>query len=104
MEDRYVSCGAIIPEGRQVCESCEKGNRRFTDDEVIKALECCFVHSNCTNCPLASPPKTDCLKRAGIRAVAVFNRQKAEIERVKEILNRSIGIDNTKEKGCFPFD
>ena len=25
MEDRCVCCGAIIPEGRQVCPSCEKG-------------------------------------------------------------------------------
>ena len=24
MEDRCVSCGAIIPEGRQVCKNCER--------------------------------------------------------------------------------
>ncbi len=24
MEDRCVSCGAIIPEGRQVCKTCEE--------------------------------------------------------------------------------
>ena len=23
MEDRCVACGAIIPEGRQVCKNCE---------------------------------------------------------------------------------
>ena len=25
MEDRCVMCGAIIPEGRQVCPACEAG-------------------------------------------------------------------------------
>lgn len=29
---------------------------------------------------------------------------KAEIERLKERLNSSIAIDNTKNDGCFPFD
>jgi RNA polymerase subunit RPABC4/transcription elongation factor Spt4 len=26
MEDRCIACGEIIPEGRQVCPSCEKEN------------------------------------------------------------------------------
>jgi len=25
MEERCVACGAIIPEGRQICPMCEKG-------------------------------------------------------------------------------
>lgn len=35
MENRCVSCGAIIPEGRQVCPACLAG---FTP-ETFKALE-----------------------------------------------------------------
>ena len=27
MDNRCVCCGAIIPEGRQVCPKCEKGNQ-----------------------------------------------------------------------------
>lgn len=29
MEDRCVSCGAIIPEGRQVCKDCERGETKL---------------------------------------------------------------------------
>lgn len=29
MEDRCVCCGAIIPEGRQVCEDCERGKDKL---------------------------------------------------------------------------
>ena len=25
MEDRCVACGAVVPEGRQVCPACEAG-------------------------------------------------------------------------------
>lgn len=28
MEDRCVSCGAIIPEGQQVCRECMEGGRK----------------------------------------------------------------------------
>ena len=34
MENRCVICGAIIPEGRQVCPNCEKGeNPKLEQDE-----------------------------------------------------------------------
>ena len=29
MEDRCICCGKIIPEGRQVCWTCEKGDGRM---------------------------------------------------------------------------
>lgn len=34
MENRCVCCGEIIPEGRQVCPSCESG--RFSEKERIE--------------------------------------------------------------------
>ena len=34
MENKCVVCGAIIPEGRQVCPNCE-----MNDKETIKAIE-----------------------------------------------------------------
>ena len=34
MDNRCVCCGEIIPEGRQVCPNCEKG-------EQMKNNECC---------------------------------------------------------------
>ncbi len=36
MEDRCISCGAIIPEGRQVCPSCEKGEVKCKDCEHLE--------------------------------------------------------------------
>ena len=36
MEDRCIACGEIIPEGRQVCWTCEEGAQM--NKEVTKAL------------------------------------------------------------------
>lgn len=35
MENRCIICGAIIPEGRQICPNCEKGKpqKREQDEE-----------------------------------------------------------------------
>jgi RNA polymerase subunit RPABC4/transcription elongation factor Spt4 len=33
MENRCVMCGAIIPEGRQVCPNCEKGQKAEEKNE-----------------------------------------------------------------------
>ena len=63
----------------------------MTDNEVIKALECCgFVEDMCLDCPV----QCDCEKDTEAmidRAKAILdliNRQKAEIERLQ---NESIG-------------
>lgn len=58
--------------------------RKFTDNEIVKALECCFIHVNCTNCPAASPPTEGCLSAVCKQAIDLYNRQKAEMERLKE--------------------
>ena len=58
---------------------------KFTDDEVIKALECCNDSGGCDNCPFDGavyedePPCVDKLTEA---ARNLINRQKAEIERL----------------------
>ena len=33
MEERCICCGEIIPEGRQVCPNCEKGQPLKRKDE-----------------------------------------------------------------------
>mgnify|MGYP003416456191 CR=1 FL=1 len=41
MENRCISCGEVIPEGRQVCYSCEK-NKQFilqNDKKQLKNIE-----------------------------------------------------------------
>lgn len=34
-EDRCVCCGAIIPEGRQVCVACEKATDQLTSEQLV---------------------------------------------------------------------
>ena len=58
----------------------------MTDNEIIKALECCFINNNCTGCPLQSPPTEECLKVACSSALDLIKRQQAEIERLTDLL------------------
>ncbi len=61
-------------------------DKNFTDEEIIKALECCTkVVSGvrkCEKCPLYT--KFQCLYAIKVYALDLINRQKAEIERLKE--------------------
>ena len=62
----------------------------MTDNEVIKALECCLdiSPSNCKNCSLFNITNSTmvCSKIATKFALDLINRQQAEIERLKNIL------------------
>lgn len=112
MEDRCVSCGAIIPEGRQVCEDCEElarealarinhyeaevkrltidmNDKKFTDDEVIKALECCVEGTSeaCWKCVFGlTPPYPVCKTVVEKYALDLINRQKATIESMAKLV------------------
>ena len=64
MEDRCISCGAIIPEGRQVCESCEKGETELkpcpfcggkAEIKYGNAYYIKCVQAHCTKCGVAMP-------------------------------------------------
>lgn len=54
----------------------------MTDEEIIKALQCCAEpYNGCEGCPLYSNyPLCDCERYT----IELINRQKAEIERLKE--------------------
>ena len=57
------------------------------DNEIIKALECCLKGCNaegCDDCPLYEKVE-DCEIEIPIIALDLINRQKAEIERLKEV-------------------
>ena len=54
----------------------------LTDNELIKALECCLGGSGCIICPLKDSP-TWCISKAMKGAFSLINRQQAEIERLK---------------------
>ncbi len=59
----------------------------MTDNEIIKALECCFTDNfgDCEECPLKC--KRDdifsCMRTKQEATLDLINRQKAEIERLK---------------------
>lgn len=57
-------------------------DKTFTDKEIVKALECCFVMSNCKGCPCRESAEPCCLGEIGVQAFSLINRQKAEIERL----------------------
>lgn len=57
----------------------------MTDNEIIKALECCLKGCNaegCDDCPLYEKVE-DCEIEIPIIALDLINRQKAKIERLK---------------------
>ena len=58
----------------------------MTDNEIIKALECCVNNGRCKECPI-NPHYGNygyCTKLALTHALELINRQKAEIERLKK--------------------
>lgn len=81
----------------------EMTERKFTDEEVIKALECCVKddiidssnHEICFECPLKYDNDCSCNLRK--RILDLINRRDAEIKKVKSCLE--FYLDNNEEKG-----
>jgi uncharacterized protein Yka (UPF0111/DUF47 family) len=59
------------------------GHMDYTDDEIIKMLECC-INDNCNNCPETFG---NCELTAMRNALDLLKRQKAEIERLEDKLD-----------------
>lgn len=70
----------------------------MTDNEIIKALECCRNNERedeckyCLSCPMAhcdldEDEELNCMEAVLKRAIDIINRQKAEIERLKNAPN-----------------
>ena len=58
----------------------------MTDTEIIKALECCSIRNHCaSSCPYDDEDDTcvECTSKLTKDALALINRQKAEIERLR---------------------
>ena len=55
---------------------------RMTDNEIIKALECC-MKDDCENCPYFANGLFECGEHFNEDVLDLINRQKAEIERLK---------------------
>ncbi len=60
----------------------------MTDNEVIMALECCTKHAHiCHNeCPLFGERRVHCDMYLMKEALALINRQKSEIKKLKSVI------------------
>lgn len=57
-------------------------------EQIKKALECCLVESNCTDCPLRHQYETDCLKYAGKKALSLIKELTEENGKLKDERDR----------------
>ena len=75
-------------------------NHKFTDEEVIKALELCPTRQLCNGCSLHCAMEMDiiCYQQMAENALALINRQKAEIEELEKIKQNSLEIISMGEK------
>ena len=60
----------------------------MTDNEIIKALECCLLSNEqqeerCAECPMCETPLTVCQHLLSYHALDLINRQKAEIDELQ---------------------
>lgn len=69
----------------------------MTDNEIIKALECCFTNdfgkTNCNKCAFYTAT-AKCMDDMQNAVIALFNRQKAEIERLNSKLAAKDNIND----------
>ena len=57
----------------------------MTDNETIKALECCCKNNNCEGCPLDYLTfSSQCVSELAIKSLDIITRQQKEIEKLKE--------------------
>lgn len=63
-------------------------NKKFTDEEIIKALRCCVKVRNCGECPVKDEPVSECLIITCTNAADIIERQKAFIEIQNELISK----------------
>ena len=71
-------------------------------EQIIKALECCLVESNCTGCPLHHQYETDCLKYAGEKALSLIKEltedNEAQAETITNLIDTIKNVSGVKEE------
>ena len=66
---------------------------KLTDKEIVKALECCCIEHACGKCPYTRNKGCSCINGILKDALDLINRQKAEIERLLQKLQRPQDAD-----------
>lgn len=54
----------------------------MTDNEIVKALECCCIEHDCSKCPYTKNKGCSCINDILKDALDLINRQKAEIKKL----------------------
>lgn len=57
----------------------------MTDEQIIKALECCIGNTQCNKCLILGT--SNCMNKLMQNALNLINRKKAEIESLKQIID-----------------
>lgn len=70
----------------------------MSDEEIKKCLECC-ISLSCEGCPLKN--NHGCLTISDKKALDLINRQQAEIERLKYLLEREEKATESFSKQCY---
>ncbi len=76
----------------------------MTDNEIIKALECCKKSDktgDCTKCSLWTDKQ--CMQKLFKNILALINRQKVEIERLKEENFKILAERNREHSYCMHY-
>lgn len=53
----------------------------MNDNDIIKALECCVISNGCPDCLMLG--ERNCMRKKDAYSICLINRQRAEIERLK---------------------
>lgn len=56
----------------------------MTEEQIIKALECCLGNTKCGECPILGTP--NCMNKVFGYALDLINRHKAENEMLKDLI------------------
>ena len=79
---------------------------KYTDEQIMKAIECCFLNGDCSGCPAEFREYDEiCVRCVGKNALEMFNRQRAELEDLREIVftDRTEAIKNLKAEAIKEF-
>ena len=84
-------------------------DKKLTDKEIVKALECCKFDGDCLACPMNHYKDGICSNEMLKSALDLINRQKAEIERLNFVRTRDAQQYNEKisdqaHTNCLLYD
>lgn len=69
----------------------------MTDEQIVKALECCKDNDGCNKCPYGNIFSKKCINLIQKNALDLIKRQQAEIKELQEILG---GTSKVQSQTC----